>query len=443
MQLHGASFIMKRMNIHIRNTRLIDPATQTDKITDILITDGKITQIAQETDPRLLPENTRMIDAAGMITAPGLTDVHVHFREPGFTHKEDIGTGAMAAAAGGYTTVVMMANTNPVTDSVAVMDSILGRIREVNLKTPLHILPSASVTVGLKGQTLTDFAALKAAGAVGFTDDGIPLMDEKLLEEAFLQAARLHCPVSLHEENPAMIAQNGINAGPVSQAFGLAGSPREAEIFMIKRDLAIASHTEADVNIQHISTKEGVKLIRQAKRNNPHIHAEATPHHFSLTQDAVHQYGTLAKMNPPLRTEEDRMAIIEGLSDGTIDLIATDHAPHSAEEKARDFADAPSGIIGLETALSLGITKLVMPGYLTFNKLIERMSTAPAALYRIDHSVTEGKNADLVLFSPGKVRTVSRFYSRSSNSPFLGQTLNGVVEYTICDGKISYQNTEE
>ncbi|MCR5268497.1 MAG: dihydroorotase [Lachnospiraceae bacterium] len=430
------------MNILIRNARIMNPHTGSDSVGDILISDGKIARIASPGNPVALPDDTRIIEADRLVAAPGLVDVHVHFREPGFTHKEDIATGAMAAAAGGYTTVVMMANTKPVVDSPAILTQIMERIRQVTGETPLHILPTASVTQGLEGLKLTDFAALSALGAAGFTDDGIPVMDEVLLRKAFETAAALGRPVSLHEEDPRLISQNGINAGAVSAHFHLKGSPREAEISMIRRDLAIAGTTSATVNIQHISTKEGVELIRQAKRSNPGIHAEATPHHFSLTEEAVLKHGTLAKMNPPLRTEEDRLAIVEGLSDGTIDIIATDHAPHSAEEKARGLTEAPSGIIGLETALSLGITNLVMPGHLTLMQLLEKMTTGPASLYGRIASIEEGRDADLVLFDPEAVRTVRRFYSKSSNSPFIGETLRGVVKYTICNGRISYSDPE-
>lgn len=431
------------MNILIRNARVMDPHTAFDRITDLLITEGRITSVDPCPDPSSLPPGTRIIDADGLIAAPGLVDIHVHFREPGFTHKEDIASGALAAVSGGYTSVVMMANTRPVIDSVSVLKQVQERIAKVNAVTPLHILPSASVSIGLQGSELTDFAALADAGAAGFTDDGIPLMNEELLLDACRLAETVHMPVSLHEEDPRLISQNGVNAGPVAESLGLEGSPAEAEISLIRRDIAIASRTRADVNIQHISTKEGVELIRQARKRNPHIHAEAAPHHFSLTEDAIRTHGTLAKMNPPLRTEEDRMAVIRGLADGTIETIATDHAPHAAEEKARDFADAPSGIIGLETALPLAITNLVLPGYLSMMQVLERMTASPAALYGIPSGIKEGLPADLVLFDPDAVQVFRKFRSRSSNSPFTGQELHGVVRYTICGGKIAYENTKE
>ena len=292
----------------------------------------------------------------------------------------------------------------------------------------------------MQGRELTDMETLSRLGAAGFTDDGIPLLDEELLRSALQCAARLQRPVSLHEENPALIRNNGVNAGRAAAHFGIGGSPREAEISMVERDLRIAVTQEADLSIQHISTREAVELVRQAKRLSSHIYAEATPHHFTLTQEAVIRHGTLAKMNPPLREEEDRLAIIEGLRDGTIDMIATDHAPHSTEEKAKPLTEAPSGIIGLETALSLGIRELVRKGYLSMSELVRKMSYAPAQLYRLDAGyVAEGGPADLVVLDPDGQWMVDGFASRAVNSPFIGETMPGVISYTICQGKIVYR----
>ena len=316
------------------------------------------------------------------------------------------------------------------------MSNVLGKGKE----TDIHVHTCANVTRGLQGKELTDMENLSKIGAVGFTDDGIPLMDEKLLREALQKAAKCGRPVSLHEENPVLIANNGINAGKAAEHYGIGGSPREAEISMVQRDLKIALGENADVSIQHISTKEAVELVRQAKKKSSHIYAEAAPHHFTLTEEAVIRHGTLAKMNPPLREEADRLAIIEGLKDGTIDMIATDHAPHSAEEKAKPLTEAPSGIIGLETSLSLGIRELVNKGYLSMTELIERMSYAPAKLYRLDAGyVAEGGPADLVIFDPNKEWVVDTFDSKSANSPFVGEKMPGVINYTICGGKVIYQ----
>lgn len=425
--------------ILLKNGYMIDPASGTEGYRDILINTecGKIEQIWQSETGygSVLPKETGTIDLHGQIVAPGLVDVHVHFRDPGFTYKEDIDTGAKAAAKGGFTSVVLMANTKPSVDTVETLRYVL----EKGEKTGIHIYTCANVTMGMKGKELTDMEALSASGAAGFTDDGIPLMDEGILREALRRAAKLNRPVSLHEENPALIVNNGVNAGKAAAHYGIGGSPREAEITMVERDLRIALEEEADLSIQHISTKEAVELVRQAKRKSRHIHAEAAPHHFSLTEEAVIRHGTLAKMNPPLREEADRMAIIEGLRDGTIDMIATDHAPHSVEEKRRPLIEAPSGIIGLETALSLGIRELVQKGYLTMMELLCRMSYAPAKLYHLDAGqIRVGGPADLLVFDPEKNWTVDKFASKACNSPFVGECMPGVISYTICGGKMVY-----
>ena len=418
----------------LRNGYLIDPASGTEGYRDILIEDGKIA--------RILPQGASgmtEIDLNGQCVAPGLVDVHVHFRDPGFTYKEDIYTGAKAAAKGGFTTVVLMANTKPAVDNPETLSYVLDKGKE----TDIHIHTCANVTLGQQGKELTDIETLSNLGAAGFTDDGIPLMDEELLRMALRRAARCNKPVSLHEENPTLITNNGINAGKASAHYGIGGSPREAEISMVERDLRIAVEEEADLSIQHISTKEAVELVRQAKKKSSHIYAEATPHHFTLTEDAVIAHGTLAKMNPPLREEADRIAIIEGLKDGTIDMIATDHAPHSVEEKEKPLTEAPSGIIGLETSLSLGIRELVNKGYLSMSELIRKMSYAPAKLYHLDAGyLAEGGPADLVVFDQHKEWVVETFASKAVNSPFVGETMPGVISYTICGGRIVYQNTE-
>ena len=420
-------------DIGIRGARILDPLTGTEKTADILIRDGKIAAVGEPLDESCCG---RILEASGLILAPGLVDVHVHFRDPGLTYKEDILTGAAAAAAGGYTTVICMANTKPVIDSPETLSYVL----EKGQKTGIHVLTCAAVTRGMEGKELTDMETLHRLGAAGFTDDGKPILDTELLRAAFEEAARLNVPISLHEEDPALISNNGINRGAVSEKLGIGGSPAEAEISMVERDCRLAEETGARVNIQHISTAGAVEAVRRSTNMGSHVTAEAAPHHFTLTEDAVLKYGTLAKMNPPLRTERDRMAVIEGLMDGTIDMIATDHAPHSAEEKSLPLTEAPSGILGLETALALGITQLVRPGYLSLMQLMEKMSRNPAQLYNLPYAgIAAGAPADFVIFDDTEEWTVEDFHSRSSNSPFSGKKLFGRVRYTICQGKIVYE----
>ena len=419
----------------IKNGFLIDPASDTERLVDLRITDGLIQTLADA--GTLTPENGEdELDAAGLMISPGLVDTHIHFRDPGFTYKEDLHTGSLAAAAGGFTSVICMANTSPVIDSVPVLKDLMEREALENI----HIFQAAAVSCGLKGEEMTSMKELAAAGACGFTDDGIPLKNAAFLYKAMEEAKALDLPISLHEEDPAFIETNGINHGPVSDALGIYGSPSIAEESLVARDCLLALRSGAQVVIQHISSGQSVELVRTFKAMGANLHAEATPHHFTLTDEAVLKYGSLAKMNPPLRTEKDRLAIIEGLKDGTIDLIATDHAPHSTEEKSRPITQTPSGIIGLETSLALGITSLVRPGHLTLSQLIEKMTINPANLYHLPcGSVTEGKAADLVLFDPNEKWIPETYASKSSNSPFTGWELYGKVKYTICDGKIVYK----
>ncbi len=417
----------------IKNGRVIDPASKTDKKADILVSEGRIEEIADVIDEGKNKDD-EIIDASGMIVSPGLVDVHAHFRDPGQTEKEDLGTGERAAIAGGYTTVVLMANTDPAIDRQALLNNIIKRTSD----SFIHIYQLAAVTNNRWGRSLTEMEKLAADGAPGFSDDGTPIIDADLMRQAMEIAAKLHTPISLHEEDPAYISQQGINAGEVAKRFGLTGADRQAEIVMVERDLKMALETGAKIDIQHVSAAESVELIRQAKKSDKEglIHAEATPHHFSLTEEAIAEKGAKAKVNPPIRTEKDRLAIIEGLKDGTIDMIATDHAPHTEIEKRRGFVEAPSGMIGLETALALAVTNLVEAGHMDYMKMIELMSLNPARLYGFDAgSLAKGAPADIVIFDPGEKWTVKRFYSKSSNSPFLGEELTGKVHYTIAKGK--------
>ena len=427
----------------IKNGYLLDPESGYEGEADILVENGRIKKLYKGftgmVDETLFPD-LEVIDADGLYVAPGLVDVHVHFRDPGFLYKEDIETGAKAAAKGGFTTVVLMANTKPVVDNVETLSYIL----EKGKATGIHVETCGSVSKELKGKELCDYTLLLEKGAVGFTDDGIPLLEESLVTEAMEQMAKLKVPISLHEENPNLITNNGVNRGKASEHFGIGGSPREAEVTMVARDIEIAKKTGAIVNIQHISCKETAQMIREAKQAGyTNIHGEATPHHFTLTQDAVIAHGTMAKMNPPLREMEDKKAIIEAIKDGTLDIIATDHAPHSEEEKAKSITEAPSGILGLETAFALGVGELVEKNDMPLMDLIERMSYAPAKMYNLDAGyVKENGPADFIIFDPNEFWKVEGFLSKSQNSPFLGKTMLGKIKKTICNGKVVYDDKE-
>ncbi len=473
----------------IKNGRLIDPASGIDGYRDILINDGRIVKIGfcgtlddmasealsylsmmqmgieqagdkDNADNRFNADNFSVpkldeIDAGGMIVAPGLVDAHVHFRDPGFTDKEDINTGAEAAKKGGFTSVVMMGNTKPSMDNPETIRYALKKGEQ----TGIRVFTCGNITKGMDGKELTDMEELLKEGVVLFTDDGKPVIDEKLMREACLKAKELGKVLSLHEEDPSFITDNGINAGEAADAFGIKGSPREAEIEMVKRDIEIAKETGAEITIQHISTREAVEMIREARKTNPGIHAEATPHHFTLTDSAVIEHKTMAKMNPPLRKEADRLAIIEGLVDGTIETIATDHAPHTKEEKEREITKAPSGIIGLETSLGLGLRELVSKGHMDIMTLLSRMTCQPAQIYNLNAIVPdtedpmentylalpvgriyEGGPADIVIFSDKETWKVESFASKASNSPFIGEELPGKIHFTICAGKIVYKD---
>lgn len=425
----------------IKNGLIVDPANNINEIGDIYIDGAFIERVLLSgdiADDRLKNKfkNAEILDAEGLLVTPGFIDVHSHFRDPGFEYKEDIITGAAAAAAGGYTTVVLMCNTKPAVDNADTLDYVLKKGKETGIK----VESCACVSIGMKGEKLVDFEEMIKHGAVGFTDDGIPLMDENILREAFKKSKDY--PVSLHEEDKSYIKENGINHGKASEHFGIYGSPREAEISLIDRDIKIALEEGAVLNVQHISSKEGVELVRNAKKvPGGRIHAEATPQHFSLTEEAVIEKGTMAKLNPPFREESDRQAIIEGLKDGTIDIIATDHAPHSKEEKEKSITEAPSGIIGLETAYALANMHLVNEAGMNISDVVAKFTINPARLYNFDRgTLSEGKAADIAIFDPKEEWTVKEFKSKASNSPFIGEKMTGKVKLTICDGKTVYSD---
>lgn len=423
----------------IKGARVIDPANDIDATLDIRIRDGIIADVASGLTAL---DSEEVLNAEGLTAAPGLVDVHSHFRDPGQTHKETLHTGALAAAAGGYTSVICMANTLPAVDNIDTLSDIIRRAHDEKI----HIYQTAAVTRDRAGESLSDMEALKEAGAAGFTDDGSPIMDLPVVTSAMKEAARIDTILSFHEEDPAYVGIAGINEGAASGRLGIKGADRKAEYSMVERDLKLALDTGARIDIQHVSAKESVDLIREYKMKDRKglIHAEATPHHFSLTEDAISDYGSLAKVNPPIRTEEDRLAIIRGLADGTLDLIATDHAPHAASEKGAALTEAPSGMTGLETALSLGITNLVKTDMLSLPALISLMSFNPARLYGLPAgTLSTGAPADIVLFDRDMEYTLTEniLHSRSFNTPFIGKTLTGRVMYTISDGQIVFSSS--
>ncbi len=423
--------------ILLKNGRIIDPDTNLDMIGDVLIDKDRIIDIADNID---IGENeAQVIDCSGCVVGPGLVDIHVHFRDPGFTYKEDIESGAKCAAAGGVTSVILMANTKPCVDSIETLEYVTKKAKQ----QPIHIYTCANITKGMQGKELLDFKEFIKNGAVGFTDDGIPLLDEEVVKKAMVEAARYDTVLSFHEEDPRFIKNNGVNHGKASEHFKIGGSDRKAEISMVERDLELALKTGAKINIQHISAKETLDLIREAKKKciKQNIFAEATPHHIALTEDDTIKYGTGAKMNPPLRSEADRQAIIDAIKDDTIDFIATDHAPHSVEEKNRDITQAPSGILGLETSLPVIYDVLVRENDISWLKVFCKMSTNPARLYGINAGkLAKNAIADVVVFDEKNAKVYTETMSKSKNSPFLGKKFNGRIALTICSGKIVYRD---
>ena len=423
--------------ILLKNGRIIDPDTNLDMIGDVLIEKDRIIDIADNID---IGENeAQVIDCSGCVVGPGLVDIHVHFRDPGFTYKEDIESGAKCAAAGGVTSVILMANTKPCVDSIETLEYVTKKAKQ----QPIHIYTCANITKGMQGKELLDFNEFIKNGAVGFTDDGIPLLDEEVVKKAMVEAARYDTVLSFHEEDPRFIKNNGVNHGKASEYFKIGGSDRKAEISMVERDIELALKTGAKINIQHISAKETLDLIREAKKKciKQNIFAEATPHHIALTEDDTIKYGTGAKMNPPLRSEADRQAIIDAIKDDTIDFIATDHAPHSVEEKNRDITQAPSGILGLETSLPVIYDVLVRENNISWLKVFCKMSTNPARLYGINAGkLAKNAIADVVVFDEKNAKVYTETMSKSKNSPFLGKKFNGRIALTICSGKIVYRD---
>lgn len=425
--------------ILINNTRLIDPKKKIDKKVNIFIKNKKIVNIKEE--EILLnkeeKEQVIIIDGENLISAPGLIDVHVHFRDPGFTYKEDIFTGEKSAKKGGFTTVMCMANTKPIIDNVDIYKQCKNKMNDCSI----NVLQAAAVTKNFE-EELVNFNELFNCGVKCFTNDGVPIMNTDILRKAMIETKKINSIISLHEEDKNLVKNPGVNAGIIAKSLGLEGAYKSAEEVMIARDCALALETGAKINIQHISSGESVDIISDAKKRGVKVFAEVSPHHFSLNENDVLKYNTYAKMNPPLRMESDRLKLIKGMQDGIIEIIATDHAPHQKSEKENQFTKAPSGIIGLETSLSLGITNLVKTGYLTVSQLIKMMTCNPADIFDLNGGTLDvGEYADLVLFDLNEKYIIDEnFESKSSNSPFIGEALFGKVKYTICNGEIVYKD---
>jgi dihydroorotase len=435
-------------DILILNGRLVDPASGVDAERDVLLRVGRVAAVERPggfKDVRVKETGSQVIDASGMIVAPGLVDVHVHLREPGQTYKESIATGTAAAAAGGFTSVVAMPNTVPVNDSVAGLEWMLDAARGAVVK--LFAMPAA--TFGSRGEEISDFHELRRAGAVGFTDDGKPVLHDRVMREALVAAAGIGVPVSQHAEDTRLTGGCSMNAGPVAFRLGLRGMTVEAEARIVERDIRLLKDIERQdglrphLHVQHVSTARAMSLIRDAKAAGLHVTCEVAPHHFTLTDEAIGDYDTNAKMNPPLRAEVDRMAMIAGLMDGTVDCIATDHAPHALFEKEQEFERAPNGITGLETALGLALRVLHKGQGMTLSRVMELMSAQPAGIVSLEGRGTlkVGSFADVVVFDPAAEWNfeAKRSRSKSKNTPFDGAAMLGRVIATVSEGRIVYR----
>jgi dihydroorotase len=422
----------------IRGGRILDPKNGLDFTGDITIEGGRIREIIRRlTTCFQAHKASGQVDASGLLVIPGLVDIHAHFRDPGQTYKEDLHSGAEAAARGGYTTVVCMANASPPFDSPERLDAFLSRAKS----EPVNICAVGALTRGLAGRELAPLAELQAAGAAAFSDDGCPVTDSGLLRRGMEQCQALGAVLSLHEEDPSLCGLRGLDDGEAARAWGVHGSPAVSEYSLIARDAMLALDTGARVHFQHLSAARSADIVGWAKALGAPVSAELCPHHFSLTSAAAAEKGPLAKVNPPLRSEADRLALIAALAAGTIDCIATDHAPHSAAEKALPFAEAPSGMIGLETALALGITYLVRPGFLSLADLVYRMTAVPAGLLGLDAGeIRVGGPADLAIIAPDERWVMEKFHSKSANSPFVGTELAGRVKAVVARGEVVFGN---
>jgi dihydroorotase len=426
------------MKLLIKNGIIVEPSKNLQQQLDILIENDKIIRIAKKIE---LKEKIETIDAKNYILSPGLIDIHTHLREPGNEDEETIATGTRAAAAGGFTTIFCMPNTNPPIDNQATVELVMLKAKNEGL---INVLPVGCITKQRKGEELTEIGELKNAGVVAISDDGSSVKNSKIMRRALEYTKMFDLVTISHCEDTDLSKEGSVNEGKVSTLLGLRGIPKEAEEIMVIRDIILASLTQSKLHITHISTKGSVEFIRQAKKNGITITCDVTPHHFVLTEDKLleHPYDTNLKMNPPLRTQEDVAAIINAIKDDVIDCIASDHAPHTIEEKSKEFASAPFGIIGLETVFPLCITYLYYQNKIPLIKIIEKLTTNPAKIFNLKTKgkLELGSDADITIFSLNEELVVKNFYSKSSNSPFIGWKLKGKIKYTICNGKIVFKS---
>jgi dihydroorotase len=423
-------------SLWITNARIIDPAAKRDEAGELFVSDGKIVASLSPA----LKKRAKKIDAGGSVVCPGLVDIHVHFREPGQTHKETIATGSRAAAAGGFTTVVCMPNTSPVADSAGTIQFIKDAVRR---DAVVNVLPTGCITVGMKGQALAPIGSLKRAGVVAITDDGDCVQSNELMRRACEYAKMFDLPLMDHCQDASMTQGAVMNEGVMSTRLGLRGWPNAAEDLIVARNVVLSTYTGAHIHLQHISSRNSVEIIRRAKERGVHITAEATPHHIALTEEALATYDTNFKMNPPLRTEEDRREIIIGLRDGTLDCISTDHAPHTDYEKDKEFDYAPNGITGLETSLAISLEILVRQNKFKLSKVIDLMTRRGADILKLlAGTLAEGAAADICVFNPDESwrYDAKAGFSKSSNSPWHGQTLKGRVKTTVVNGEVVFHN---
>ncbi len=425
------------MKLLIKHGRVVDPVSGTVSIQDLYIENGKVVQLEKD----IRQEADQVIDADGLVVCPGLVDMHVHLRDPGLTYKEDIFTGTAAAAHGGVTSVACMANTDPVVDTPEQVRYVKDKAAQAN---GVHVYPIAAVSMGMRGEEPSDADALKKAGAIALSDDGCNVDNANLMRDVMIHVKRLEMPVLCHCEDTTMVEGRAVNEGSVSRQLWLEGRPAIAEEIMVMRDAMLAEETGAHVHICHVSTAKSVDIIRRMKKRGVAITCETCPQYFTLTEDEILTQGSMARVNPPLRTAKDIKGIIAGLKDGTIDAIATDHAPHSAEEKSRPLTRAPSGMVGLETSLAITLTELYHTGKMKLPEIIKRMTYTPASILRLSSKgrLSLGSDADITIFDPEEVWTIDpeQFASKARNTPFAGREVKGKVKYTIVGGNVIYQD---